>query len=188
MQRPANQLLQRAKTRVRRWRFSFHRRCIGPTGSIKTFAAVHSRCPLRVISGQTLAGQNPPLSALVQKRPNCCSAAIVRYVPIAAVSHTHSITTSSSAGDVTKILRSRRRLTEWWPRDSPVWRLLLCKCCFSYGTVILPSTTITPDGSTCTMAISPESSFTSAIVWMLVTCETSIVSCLAGIFFINSRP
>jgi hypothetical protein len=42
----------------------------------------HRQCPLWVISGQTVAGQNPRLSALVQKRTNCCSAAIVRFVPI----------------------------------------------------------------------------------------------------------
>src|SRR5271169_4752426 len=36
---------------------------------------------LRVISGQTVATQNPTLSALVQKRTNYCYAAIVRFVP-----------------------------------------------------------------------------------------------------------
>jgi hypothetical protein len=37
---------------------------------IKTIAALHSQCPLWVISGQTIAGQNLPLSAVAQKRPN----------------------------------------------------------------------------------------------------------------------
>jgi hypothetical protein len=33
---------------------------------IKTIAAVHSQCRLWVKSGQTVAGQNPTLSALIQ--------------------------------------------------------------------------------------------------------------------------
>src|SRR5271169_2286490 len=45
---------------------------------------MHARCPLRVISGQTVASQNPTLSAMIQKRTNYCDAAIVRFVPIAA--------------------------------------------------------------------------------------------------------
>jgi len=43
---------------------------IGAETGIKTIAAVHSQCRLWVKSGQTIAGQNPPLSALVQKRTN----------------------------------------------------------------------------------------------------------------------
>src|SRR5450631_647565 len=43
---------------------------IGAETSIKTIAAVHSQCRSWVISGQTIAAQNPPLSALVQKRTN----------------------------------------------------------------------------------------------------------------------
>jgi hypothetical protein len=36
---------------------------IGAEIGIKTIAAVHSQCPFWVISGQTIAGQNPALSA-----------------------------------------------------------------------------------------------------------------------------
>src|ERR1039458_190684 len=39
------------------------------------------QCPKRVLSGQTIAAQNQPLSAMVQKRTKCCDAANVRYVP-----------------------------------------------------------------------------------------------------------
>jgi hypothetical protein len=53
----------------------------GAESDIKNIAAVHSQCRIWVISGQTIAGQNPPLSALVQKRTKCCGAANVRYVP-----------------------------------------------------------------------------------------------------------
>src|ERR1019366_485793 len=43
---------------------------IGAETGIKTIAAVHSQCRLWVISGQTIAGENPLLSAIVQKRTN----------------------------------------------------------------------------------------------------------------------
>jgi hypothetical protein len=36
----------------------------------KTPGRAAARCLLRVKSGQTIAGQNPPLSAIVQKRTN----------------------------------------------------------------------------------------------------------------------
>ena len=49
-----------------------------------------------------------------------------------------------------------------------------------YGTVILPSTTTSPAASRCTTAICPESSWTPAIAWMLVTCETRMVSLPRG--------
>jgi hypothetical protein len=41
---------------------------IGAETGIKTIAAAHGQCRLWVISGQTIAGKNPSLSALVQKR------------------------------------------------------------------------------------------------------------------------
>jgi len=50
---------------------------------IKTIAAVHSQCRSWVISGQTVAANNPPLSAVVRKRTKCCGAENVRYVPFA---------------------------------------------------------------------------------------------------------
>jgi hypothetical protein len=39
---------------------------IGAETGIKTIAAMHSQCPLWVISGQTVSGQNSTLSTLVQ--------------------------------------------------------------------------------------------------------------------------
>ena len=42
---------------------------IGPETGIKNIAAVHSQCRSWVKSGQTITGENPQLSALVQKRP-----------------------------------------------------------------------------------------------------------------------
>src|ERR1017187_261048 len=58
---------------------------IGAETGIKTIAAVHSQCRSWVISGQTIASQNPRLSAVVRKRTKCCGAANVRYVPKADI-------------------------------------------------------------------------------------------------------
>jgi hypothetical protein len=43
---------------------------IGAETGIKTIVAVHNRCRLWVMSGQIVAGQNRPLSAVAQKRTN----------------------------------------------------------------------------------------------------------------------
>jgi hypothetical protein len=53
----------------------------GAETGIKPIAALHSQCPLWVKSGQTVAGQIPPLSAIVRKRTKYCGAANVRFVP-----------------------------------------------------------------------------------------------------------
>jgi hypothetical protein len=49
----------------------------------KTFAAAHSRCRLWVISGQTIARQNPPLSAVSPIADKRGRNWIVHFVPIA---------------------------------------------------------------------------------------------------------
>jgi hypothetical protein len=58
---------------------------IGAETDIKTIAAMHSQCRSWVKSGQTVAGQIPPLSAIVRKRTKYCGAANVRFVPKADI-------------------------------------------------------------------------------------------------------
>jgi hypothetical protein len=55
---------------------------IGVETGIKTIPAVHSQCRLWVISGQTSAGQNPPLFAVTPKAAKRGCGCDVRYVPI----------------------------------------------------------------------------------------------------------
>ena len=56
---------------------------IGAETGFKTIAAVHSQCPLRVISGQTIAGQNPPLSIVSPIGDKLGRGRFVRYVLLA---------------------------------------------------------------------------------------------------------
>jgi hypothetical protein len=49
---------------------------IGAETDIKTIAAAHSKCRSWVINGQTVAGQNSNLSALVRKRTNAGAAGL----------------------------------------------------------------------------------------------------------------
>jgi hypothetical protein len=56
---------------------------IGAETGSKTIAAVHSQCRLWVKSGQTIRGQNRPLSAVSPIADKRGRGWIVRYVPIA---------------------------------------------------------------------------------------------------------
>jgi hypothetical protein len=72
---------------------------IGAESGIKTIAAVHSQCRCWVIIGQTITGQNPPLSALVQKRTNAGAtglSALCQSRPVQrSKQHHYSITSSA---------------------------------------------------------------------------------------------
>jgi hypothetical protein len=48
---------------------------VGVETGIKTITAVHSQCRCWVISGQTIAGQNPPLSVVTPITDKFCGAA-----------------------------------------------------------------------------------------------------------------
>jgi hypothetical protein len=56
---------------------------IGAETDIKTIVAVHSQCPLWVESGQTIAGQNPPLSVVTPIADKRGCGWIVRFVSLA---------------------------------------------------------------------------------------------------------